>query len=1577
MTIADTRYDENQIVSHNLDKEGCYSTTHLLPFLETKPYEDHHVFFIEEAQFFPDLLQFVSRAVDIDFKHVIVCGLDGDYQRRPIGQVVKGNPTAANSARAQVFLGQTYSFGLGSVDDYSNLEPDLRVILRKLSKKDSITKSKALEELLAYFNQNAVQDDAAAAWAGLFPKLATDIDRKVRELCFAVHLKLTVFPPNTNKGEQVLVYCLNEIQEYLTSNLLYQSAETLGDSRFATKDEMEAKYRRVISGSIDGLGFLVEKLNADKRGQSLETILSSKAFWAFSTNISSHIRGAMYRFISTLTKNGQDIIANYEDLIATQFLAKVFNDKESVAYSYMWEAILLLSKNNPQLWIKASEKKSVLPKVLQFLKSGAHGSGKQSYPCLLPLLGLFPTQLTSEIPDFFVEFFGSFWQGHGLIDRNSSESYMEAYYECLLYMLKKDVDKRKELLTKHLFGPLEALFHGKSGKILHEDLITSFICTFKSVWSLASDDEKDLIKIYTIALLENVVNPKVENNDLQPANVSLGDFLNRLEFSHYINNSLINILVFLLCSCEDEEKVETMLRFLLMLIPIGKVTDDNIELLLDFANKSQYLDIEKFYIVGIQTVVETILKCGSQFKEKMTQVWGELLRNVSEKNDINLFNNAFAKLTEFIVNGRAKLMTLESETVTLDPNVVLKLLFALNVFNGISKLADPRLLDSLFEVTELAHCKPLSVVKFSWTASLPPGTSEFAIFESIFSEANALIANLAAQDSADLNAIVPKNLERWVKESFKDQYCCSASDCISIVKTLIGFANDDEQSMLVEIILDSKETWIKLFSQFNNFYDDSVELQNSIHSWRTIREKQDQQIYYDFDGLSHYAKRGVIYCTLLKDASIGAFFKKPWILIELERIKQTCIYTKYTPHSLFSVDSPIQSDHLIKDIDELMEFVLRKVPENSIELLFADIESKSTVGTDNLLLDSFSNANSDLKFSDIAPDSQDLKISNCEVFSSLLTKYLNINPQPSIALVALLNSIIATDATVLGSAAITSIVPFIKSRMELTLIFKKLLKPVLDIKKNDIVSNAFSSRKAITLLFHFLYPNMEPLEEPLFDEQDQKSFIRWVRTMYDAHISQPVKPRRERQSDSILLDAHIIAILSFFINEITKEAFDLGINMNRFVVDLAVHLFREFAESDITPAVGVHLYYSLQFWDALEFASNEDEEAWIKVGDVRNEIGLSILNIFIDTCHPDKADLAGFPVLQTKLSSFVSQLDLADHFDELESQEQMANFQVNAYKILQLIVAKEVERKSLQMEMNTSDEAVVIELNNYLRSNLLKAVDPNLTFELRQQYINHIRSLDIFNEFLEMIFDLLNVGTLLPIFDLSNWDIEEFMIEYFDKSSSTAISLMCSHLYLRALKSVPTLIRIWFTECKNRQLVLGVESFTEKCFSKILIANECASLQTHSDDDFSVKFNSNSHEITAAYKFEEAELDIVIKLPPCYPLKLIDISAGTAGGRQAGISEARWRGWLLSITSVITGQNGTVSDAIYLFKKNVKLHFEGIEDCAICYSVISAIDRSTPQKKCRVCKHIFHGSCLFKWFKSSSQNTCPLCRQPF
>jgi thymidine kinase len=94
-SALDTRYTtEAAIVSHNKESYPATAVQKLVPILESKEFSDAKCVLIEEAQFFPDLKEFVLAAVDKYRKDVICVGLDGDSERRPFGQLLDLIPYA-------------------------------------------------------------------------------------------------------------------------------------------------------------------------------------------------------------------------------------------------------------------------------------------------------------------------------------------------------------------------------------------------------------------------------------------------------------------------------------------------------------------------------------------------------------------------------------------------------------------------------------------------------------------------------------------------------------------------------------------------------------------------------------------------------------------------------------------------------------------------------------------------------------------------------------------------------------------------------------------------------------------------------------------------------------------------------------------------------------------------------------------------------------------------------------------------------------------------------------------------------------------------------------------------------------------------------------------------------------------------------------------------------------------------------------------------------------------------------------------------------------------------------------------
>tara|TARA_B110000208_G_scaffold181945_1_gene233176 strand:+ start:1551 stop:2102 length:552 start_codon:yes stop_codon:yes gene_type:complete len=84
--INDTRTD-NSIKTHSNLKTSAIKVNLLVPLIDTELFKEAYVIGIDEAQFFKDLYIFVTMAEKHN-KIIIISGLDGDYNRKPIGEVL-------------------------------------------------------------------------------------------------------------------------------------------------------------------------------------------------------------------------------------------------------------------------------------------------------------------------------------------------------------------------------------------------------------------------------------------------------------------------------------------------------------------------------------------------------------------------------------------------------------------------------------------------------------------------------------------------------------------------------------------------------------------------------------------------------------------------------------------------------------------------------------------------------------------------------------------------------------------------------------------------------------------------------------------------------------------------------------------------------------------------------------------------------------------------------------------------------------------------------------------------------------------------------------------------------------------------------------------------------------------------------------------------------------------------------------------------------------------------------------------------------------------------------------------------
>ena len=101
---SDTRYStDEKLMNHDNYGIPCIKLSELMPFITNQEFLKADLVIVDEAQFFPDLKQFVEYASDHLGKDILVVGLDGDAERRPFGQILECIPLADTVTKLKAF----------------------------------------------------------------------------------------------------------------------------------------------------------------------------------------------------------------------------------------------------------------------------------------------------------------------------------------------------------------------------------------------------------------------------------------------------------------------------------------------------------------------------------------------------------------------------------------------------------------------------------------------------------------------------------------------------------------------------------------------------------------------------------------------------------------------------------------------------------------------------------------------------------------------------------------------------------------------------------------------------------------------------------------------------------------------------------------------------------------------------------------------------------------------------------------------------------------------------------------------------------------------------------------------------------------------------------------------------------------------------------------------------------------------------------------------------------------------------------------------------------------------------------
>lgn len=415
-------------------------------------------------------------------------------------QRTKGNVRPSSSGRAAEVLAResgvipgfvgfdttvtselSYVPAVHGAEEIDNLvDADFRLVLRKLSKRDAVTRLKAVQDFGAMCQERDSEEVKGVLpyWPRIYCKISVDYDRRIREatqiafeqLVLKVRRNMAPFLRSLmghwilsqcdtytpaasaacqafqaafspTKQPEALSFCKDEILNVLQDILLKETANTLSDPQSVTEEEREAKYVRMVTSALLGVKRLLFLLPQDDRTAmepKLTDLLSSAKFWKYSKHKTPQVRGAFFEMVCALCEF-TPALAHAEAARLCPAVLLSIDDADPLVLAPVWEAVLHVVSTIPDCWKHVNAKKGFLPKLWALLKDGGKGLAKALHPNLMPLLSKLPEHITDPTIDFYTVFFTSLINGLSSERAASSPSesavIVTSAVECLRYCI--------------------------------------------------------------------------------------------------------------------------------------------------------------------------------------------------------------------------------------------------------------------------------------------------------------------------------------------------------------------------------------------------------------------------------------------------------------------------------------------------------------------------------------------------------------------------------------------------------------------------------------------------------------------------------------------------------------------------------------------------------------------------------------------------------------------------------------------------------------------------------------------------------------------------------------------------------------------------------------------------------------------------------------------------------------------------------------------------------------------------------------------------------------------------------------
>ncbi|XP_075958001.1 E3 ubiquitin-protein ligase listerin [Anarhichas minor] len=477
-------------------------------------------------------------------------------------QRTKGNVRPSSSGRAAAVLTReggvipgfvgfdtsvtselSYVPAIHGAEEIDNLvDADFRLVLRKLSKRDVVTRLKAVQDFGSMCQERDAEEVKGVLpyWPRIYCKISVDHDRRIREatqqafeqLVLKVRRSLAPFLKSLmghwilsqcdtytpaasaacqafhaafspTKQPEALGFCKDDILSVLQDILLKETADTLSDPQSVTEEEREGKYVRMLTSSLLGVKRLLSLLLQSDRTaleERLAHLLNSGKFWKYSKHKTPQVRGAFFEMLCALCEFTPGLVQAEAARLCPAILLSI-DDTDPVVLPPVWEAVLHVVSTIPDCWTHVNAKKGFLPKLWALLKEGGKGMAKALHPNLMPLLSKLPQQVTDPTVDFHTTFFSSLIQGlsseRAATSPSESAVIVASVVECLRYCIlhnTEEEEEQKKIRTMLISQQLLPLLEKALGNPSHQNgplffLVTEMLVSWEKKAGLHREDE--------------------------------------------------------------------------------------------------------------------------------------------------------------------------------------------------------------------------------------------------------------------------------------------------------------------------------------------------------------------------------------------------------------------------------------------------------------------------------------------------------------------------------------------------------------------------------------------------------------------------------------------------------------------------------------------------------------------------------------------------------------------------------------------------------------------------------------------------------------------------------------------------------------------------------------------------------------------------------------------------------------------------------------------------------------------------------------------------------------------------------